>query len=669
MATLILVKILKKLGMLCLMSSLMFFSTYAQELDWVKRVGAVGEDIAYSIAVDSSGNVYTTGTFKGLVNFNESGTPVELTSSGSNADVFITKMNSSGNLLWARRIGNTSAELGLDLAVDRDGSVYVAGRFAGTVDFDPGVGTANLVSSSHDAFVLKLDSNGVYVWAKKMGGTGWDVANAVAVDSEKNVFVTGRFDGTANFNTNTAGSPIELTASGQDIFVAKLDQNGNTLWAKGYGSTSDDWGQGIAVDANGAAYVTGFFRQTVQFGSSSNNSISSVNNTRDVFLLKLSNTGTEQWVKAIGGSSDDRGEKVTMDFEGNILLTGRIAGTDIAFGPNITLSPGSTFDAFVAKLSPDGNYTWAKNIGGSGNDYGLGIDSDSEGSVYVTGNFTGTTDLNPGLCDLEFISAGEADIHIVKLDADGQFVWGRQLGGSGSDCGNAIAVDLNQNIYTAGYFSGTADFNANLGSYLVSSSGDKDVFVHKLAVLPVPQQESVLLLSDVVNFSGYVDGDYNKLKWQLNSVDKSKSFELEKSTDFNGFKTISKIEEVRDLEFSYSDKTLDKHSFYRIKQINANGAWAYTNVILLAREDLNLVDYRVYPNPIITDNLRLMAPGDGTFTEITVNIYSISGEKIYHSQGVPSNEISIAASSWPAGVYIVEILKKSGKQYFKIVKP
>ncbi len=645
---------------LCLTIS--FYNTYAQDMSWVKGIGSVSEDIAYATKVDLLGNVYTAGTFKGVVNFSGTVTPYELTASGTSVDVFITKTTSDGTLLWAKRIGNTGTDYGQALAVDENGAVYVTGRFAGTVDFDPNLPVFNLTSSGYDVFLLKLNSSGDFVWAKKMGGSGWDVGNAITVDKDKNVFVTGRFDGTANFNTQLTGSAIALTALGQDVFVVKLDQNGHTIWAKRYGGNSDDWGQGIDVDNNGAVYVTGFFREEVAFGILPDQTLTSVNNTRDVFLLKLDNSGEVEWVKGIVGASDNRGEAVRVDFEGNILMTGRIGGVDIAFGDDILLSPGSNFDAFVAKLSPDGGYTWAKNVAGSGDSFGMALDTDSDGAVYITGSFKGTADLNPGSCDLEFVSAGDKDIFVFKLDTEGFFVWGRQLGGIGEDSGNAIAVDFKGSVYTAGYFIGTADFNANLGGYNITSKGDKDIFIHKII------DESTLPLY-VFNFKGEIEGDFNNLRWNIAQQEHNISYEVERAGDVGIFTVISAIENPNKLTYFYSDKSpLNGPNYYRIKQVNQNGELFYTSAILLNRKDLKEDLFSVYPNPIIGDLLTISRLGRGPLEPINVAITDLFGRNVYRLTKSKDKQVTLATNSWPKGVYIIEIQEKSEKIYFKVIK-
>jgi len=181
----------------------------------------------------------------------------------------------NGDWLWAKQAGGASNDESYNIAVDANGNSYVTGNFTGSATF----GSTTLTSSGYnDIFVAKLDINGNWLWAKQAGGTGWDYGFVIAVDDNGNSYVTGYFSGSVTFGTTT------LTSSGyEDIFVAKLDRNGNWLWAKKAGGTSDDIGYGIAVDANGNSYVTGYFEESATFGTTTLMSSGS----RDIFVAKL----------------------------------------------------------------------------------------------------------------------------------------------------------------------------------------------------------------------------------------------------------------------------------------------------------------------------------------------------------------------------------------------
>ena len=315
-----------------------------------------------------------------------------------------------------------------------------------------------------------------------MGGTSLDQGRSVAVDGAGNVYTTGFFNGTADFDPNAGVS--NLTSAGSvDIFVSKLDARGNLLWAKGIGGISSDFGYGIAVDATGNVYTTGYFTGTVDFDPNAGVSNLTAVSGNDIFVSKLDATGNLVWAKAMGGISSDFGYGIAVDATGNVYATGNFNGT-VDFDPNagvlnLTSAAGSN-DIFVSKLDATGNLVWAKAMGGTGADFGNGIALDATGNVYTTGYFNGTADFDPNAGVLNLTSAGSNDIFVSKLDATGNLVWAKGMGGTATDIGNGIAVDATGSVYTTGYFQGTADFDPNAAVLNLTSAGSLDVFVSKL---------------------------------------------------------------------------------------------------------------------------------------------------------------------------------------------
>ena len=247
----------------------------------VSVFGGTSNDYGYSVAVDSSGNMYTTGVFQGTVDFDPGAGTANLTSAGSD-DVFVSKLDASGNYVWAQRFGDTRDDYGYSVAVDSSGNVYTTGYFSGTVDFDPGVGTANLTTGRNpNVFVSKLDASGNYVWAKQFGGTSNDYGYSVAVDSSGNVYTTGFFAGTADFDPG-AGT-ANLTVVEGNVFVSKLDASGNYVWARSFGGH----GYSVAVDSSGNVYTTGYFMGAVDFDTSAGTVNLTAVGGLDVFVSKL----------------------------------------------------------------------------------------------------------------------------------------------------------------------------------------------------------------------------------------------------------------------------------------------------------------------------------------------------------------------------------------------
>lgn len=467
-----------------------FFTLKSQNpnFEWVKKIGGVSDDSGNSIVVDTSGNVYTTGSFQGTVDFDPSIGIFNLTSLG-NYDTYILKSDSLGNFIWAKNIGGSGSNSeGLSIALDFFGNVVLTGTYKGTVDFDPSFGNFNMTSSGlNDIFILKLNALGNFVWANSMGGASYDVGNSLAIDAVGNIVTTGYFGGVVDFDPG-AGI-FNLSSSGpSDIFISKLDANGNFLWTKQIGGTSGDRGESLVCDTLNNIYLAGEFRDTVDFDPGvTTYTIGAIGN--DIFVLKLNSAGNFVWAKQMKGSSNMLGGinnvySITTDKASNVYTTGMFRDT-VDFDPSIStysLISNGPFDAFVSKLDVNGNFIWAKQIGGIGNDdAGSSIKVDILGNVYTTGIFELTVDFDPGIGTFNLTSYGLEDVFILKLDSLGNFIWAKQIGGNDADQGNSIFVDKLFNIYTTGFFSTTADFDPSSNTFNLTSLGLKDAFIHKMS--------------------------------------------------------------------------------------------------------------------------------------------------------------------------------------------
>jgi hypothetical protein len=255
---------------------------------WVKWLRG-GEASGNGIVLDLSGNVYTTGNFYGTVDFNPGPGTYNLTSTGFFGDVFVSKLDSAGNFVWAKRMGGVQESAGAEVSLDGSGNVYTTGHFGGTVDFNPGAGTYNLTAAGDsDIFVSKLNSVGLFVWAKRIGGVDNDEGAAITLDENGNVFTTGHFRGTADFDPG-AGT-YNLTPGGiTDIFVSKLNSNGLFIWAgRMGGADAQASGSGISV-RSGNIHTTGSFSGTVDFNPGPGIfNLTSTLGSRDIFISKLS---------------------------------------------------------------------------------------------------------------------------------------------------------------------------------------------------------------------------------------------------------------------------------------------------------------------------------------------------------------------------------------------
>ena len=388
---------------------------------WQHTIGSTGDDRARGIAIDSLGNIYVTGGFRGTVDFDPGISVRNLVSSGG-FDAFVLKLNSAGHHQWSHKFGGSSAtaDMGYGATVDAAGGVLVTGHFGGTVDFNPASSTLNLTSAGQaDVFVLKLTSAGGLVWAKRMGGTGIDRGLAITTDSARSVYTTGSFSGTADFDPGSTVS--NLTSAGNtDVFVSGLTSSGVFLFAKRMGGSAADEAHDIELDPTGAIYTTGYFSGTADFnpGTAVNN-LTSAGGT-DIFLSKLAADAGHGFVFAnrIGGYSDDRGRSLVIAQNGTtIAMTGHFT-TTVDFDPsaevaNLT-SAGST-DTFVARYLSDGGYLTSQRNGGSGLDAGRGIARDGRDDLYVTGFYKGTVAFDTGDGIETLTSVGGKDIFLTKI--------------------------------------------------------------------------------------------------------------------------------------------------------------------------------------------------------------------------------------------------------------
>lgn len=473
-------------------STLLSFSQ-APTFQWAKQFGSSVNDIGNSISLDAGGNVYTTGEFSFMVDFDPGAGVFNLSSAGAK-DIFISKLDNSGNFVWAQRIGGTSDDVGTSIYIDAVGNIYLTGEFQGSVDFDPGVGTFSLTSlGANDAFVLKLNSSGNFLWAKQLGGTSAQSGASIKVDAAGNVYSTGNFYATADFDPN--GPVFNLTSSGfSDIYISKLDASGNFIWAQKLGGTNYDNVTSISIDNSGNVLTTGNFEGISDFDPGVGVFTLSVVQSKEIFISKLSSGGAFVWAKQIGNSAnaayDDIGYSITSDANGNVLTTGTFYGTvDFDPGPGTYTVPGQANDVFVLKLNSSGNFVWAKQFTGTASDQGFSIFLDSYENIYTSGTFGSTVDFDPGPGVFNLNAVSSYRFFISKLDNSGNFNWALMVGDATYDSrALSVVADNSGSVYSTGYFKGTSDFDPSVGIFnlINSPSNTSDVFVYKLAGCSAP---------------------------------------------------------------------------------------------------------------------------------------------------------------------------------------
>ena len=381
------------------------------------------------------------------------------------------------NFDWAAQFSGNNYAQNLAVTTDNDGNVFTTGYFSGIVDFDPGVGTSNLSSAGGDIFVCKLDASGALVWVKQIGSIGDEIGWAIATDNSSNVYVTGSFLGTVDFDPG-AGTESVTSVNANDVFVLKLAANGDFDWVKTFGSMDNEEGNCLKVDASNNVYISGIFNNgTIDFdpGPGTFN----LSGFYDTFILKLDVNGDFVWAKKFTNPIDIvHIYAFEFDDSGNIYTTGRFNDvTNFDTGAGTTeLTPVGAADIFVSKLNASGDLVWVKQMGGSEYEEAFGIDLDDANNIYITGYFGGTVDFDPGVGTENLISEGDDDIFVCKLNPAGEFVWAEKFGSGNADRAEDLVINSIGNIYIGGAFGGVVDFYPTAGKNILSGGGFCVVF-------------------------------------------------------------------------------------------------------------------------------------------------------------------------------------------------
>jgi hypothetical protein len=406
---------------------------------------------------------------------------------------------------WARTWGAGENDSVHRVAVDVAGNVFAVGEFAGTVDFDPSPTATDSHSSASgttDAFLCKYAPDGSFVWARTWGGAsgsaGRDVANGVAVDRAGNIYVSGAFQYTVDFNPAGGASRSSNAGASNNVFLSKFAPDGTFQWVRTWGpSDGGAESYSVALDAAGSAYVVGDYSGT---GAYFNNPFGQTPSDWhanhppapggyrlfDAFLTKYDSNGTFVWAKTWGGEGYDDGPGVAVDGLGNVYVAGMYGSQTIDFDPaggGATGHPASDSgiltDIFLSKFDSGGNFVWVRTMGGAGaTDCGEMVVIDSRNNVYLGGRFECTNcEFNPGGASDVRSSHGGLDAFLVKIDSAGVYQWTRTWGGAADDAVGMMALDPAGRVYVTGTFSGSAQLVPAAAELTLTSQGAKDVFL------------------------------------------------------------------------------------------------------------------------------------------------------------------------------------------------
>ena len=470
------------------------------------RLGADKYDGGKTIATDSENNIYIAGYFQGTVNLDVTGGLMEVTSLGNSlissaTDIYVAKYAPDKKLLWGFSVGSSGKDMPLDLKLDSQNNIYLAGYFGGMADFNPDLDAENNLDAGtgRDAFLAKYDNNGKFAWAKKIGNPEkipftdndlrFEEARSIALDKSNNVYLTGVFDDSVNLddpNQSTPDNTFSGRAKVRNIFVGKYTSDGTFLKGGILGGAVRDEASAIQISPEGDVYLTGYFLGRSNFDlKNSKNAKASIfsDDDFDIFLAKYDDDFNFAFVKQWGGEGNDMPaiNGMQIDKNNNIYIVGNFSGTT-AIGKNI-MSRGES-DVFFVKIDKLGKVIFTKSFGGPKAEQATGIKLDGNGNIYLTGLFKISCNFSVGKTAQTLIAISDglaSDGFLAKYSPEGEYLWARDLGGAVSaeteiQSVDGVAVDKNGNPLVTGYFYKTINFHST-DSLDLASSGATDAFV------------------------------------------------------------------------------------------------------------------------------------------------------------------------------------------------
>lgn len=430
------------------------FTTLVLGSGWPASTKLTGGEASLPVHVlDGLGNTFVAGVFSGSATFRTPLAPA----GGAPANAFVGKMSRRADWLWAVNIpasANGFTEIKC-LALDADRNIYVAGQFSGTNTF----GAQQLVASTTNLFVAKLDSSGSnWLWAKSAGAAGPSAATALVL-AGTNVMVTGNYSGPATF-----GSTALTNAGGTDVFVASLDADGNWQWANRGGGAGNESVSALATDPAANLYLAGQYTGSAAFGATTLTNAGGA----DLFVAKLTPAGGWLLARRAGSANHDAATALVRSAGNEFYLVGQFGATADYDRAVNNLNVGNTTNLFVIRLNTEAlflDYTQ----GGSGHPRAVTVDS--LGRVYLCGDFSFTTTFGTN----SLVASGNSDVFIAQM-ANGDWTWAQKIGSAGTETGGSISADTDNSIVVSGTYQGTIQ----IGYVALSSPNNRDIFLARL---------------------------------------------------------------------------------------------------------------------------------------------------------------------------------------------
>jgi len=441
---------------ICIISVMVMFvlQMIGQTFDYVKKAGGPGYDWGTGLVTDNQGNIFITGYFSANCSFDT----IDFSSNGC-FDIYLVKLTQNGTVLWGKSFGGFACDYSTSICIDDNQNIYVAGFYAYSSLI---IGDTVLSSGDEfNAFLAKFDNNGNFIWAKSIASTGDDEGLSLKYKNGS-IYFSGEFGNTINLDT------FSISSNGlSDAFIARIDTSGTVIWIRTAGGTGYDSASGVTVDDNGNIYISGTFSDSVNFGPFQVIS----NGGDDIFICKYDSAGTEQWIRTMGGVSDDQGSKLATDHSGNVYIVCRISY-------DFSIDSFSFFGYrgfMILKFDSNGSFKWLNQAYAAWDSGWSNIITDNNDNLFLCGEFSDTVFIENDT----IIGTGMSTYQgcIARYTTDGHMVWFKYNTGWGACMPACIYASNDSVLWATGMFSGLV----LLDDQILSPTGGNDIFVARLS--------------------------------------------------------------------------------------------------------------------------------------------------------------------------------------------
>jgi len=539
-------------------------------------------------------------------------------------------------LNWGHTYGSPSADVGESITIDSDGNVYTVGYFSGEIDFDPNPDNEVILGvSGSNLFVTKHSADGSLVFAIQIESESYFSNLSIAVSEDGFIHVAGGFSGDTDFDPS---ENVQILSSNgfSDIFVLKLNQEGQLLWVNNYGSFHFEVAHSLALDVDGNVFITGYFRAAIDFNPGPDSFILTPvaeNGNKNSFILKLNSEGEFLWVAGLlGGVSESF--SIAVDDLGNSYTAGKFLNI-VDFDPGAeeyTLQGSGGYSAFIVKLDSLGNFVWVKDFDGSLHNEPVSVDINADGEILIGGFISPGTDLDPGEEELYYNYTANINAFLIKLSSDGHFLWSTPIYNQYISRISAVAFGPDGAMYAVGIFRSELDFNPGF------SNG---------------------ILTTALNETGhFIAGYYPNGDFMLAN-------HLGVGSGNRATNDIALGPDSEILVTGYFTQSLNFSSIIGGTTINSVGG---SDIFIYSFKhsptsvyNAKVNEFNVFPNPA-TDRVVIASNSFNNSSEVSVLIYNLSGQIVFNQQFIPSEFIEFDSGLQP-GFYLLKIVEKGGPQH------